>query len=195
MIPRAFYDREPAITIRQYAPYLVAEVTVEGKENMREALSDGFRQVLLQSIQSCFLRCHAKDVHAFRGVGAQAMGHAALEMRAGMHLCWGEFQNMHELVPIFDPILLRGCWTALHGKAREQENCACAEEVMGFNAQVANYIFGNNEDKGEGSSEKIQMTSPVISSAEAEDFRSMKGGPGEKIAMTSPVGTDMQGGK
>jgi hypothetical protein len=62
---------------------------------------------------------------------------------------------------------------------------------------VANYIFGNNlAEKGEGGSEKISMTSPVISSAEAQDdFRSMKGGPGEKIAMTSPVGTDMQGGK
>lgn len=41
---RSFYDREAAITIRQYAPYLVAEVTAEGK-NMREAISDGFRQV------------------------------------------------------------------------------------------------------------------------------------------------------
>ena len=43
---RSFYDREPAITIRQYAPYLVAEVTAEGKD-MREAISDGFRQVRL----------------------------------------------------------------------------------------------------------------------------------------------------
>ena len=42
---RAFYDREPAITLRKYASYLVAEVTIEGKENMRDALSDGFRQV------------------------------------------------------------------------------------------------------------------------------------------------------
>jgi hypothetical protein len=49
---RAFYDREPAITIRQYAPYLVAEVTVEGNKNMEEAISDGFRQASLHQEHS-----------------------------------------------------------------------------------------------------------------------------------------------
>ena len=40
---RAFYDRAPAVTLRKYAPYLVAEVTAEGR-TMKEAISDGFRQ-------------------------------------------------------------------------------------------------------------------------------------------------------
>ena len=40
---RAFYDRAPAVTLRKYAPYLVAEVTAEGS-TMKEAISDGFRQ-------------------------------------------------------------------------------------------------------------------------------------------------------
>ena len=57
-------------------------------------------------------------------------------------------------------------------------------------AQVANYIFGNNEGGKDG--EKIAMTSPV---GIEEDFRSMKGGDGEKIAMTSPVTTAMDGKK
>ena len=60
---------------------------------------------------------------------------------------------------------------------------------------MANYIFGNNLAKGAAGSEKIAMTSPVVSEQQEKDFRSMKGGDGEKIAMTSPVGTDMQGSK
>ena len=40
---RAFYDRAPAITLRKYAPYIIAEVTAEGN-SMKEAISDGFRQ-------------------------------------------------------------------------------------------------------------------------------------------------------
>ena len=40
---RALYDRAPAITLRKYAPYLVAEVNAEGG-TMKEAISDGFRQ-------------------------------------------------------------------------------------------------------------------------------------------------------
>ena len=41
---RAVYDRAPAFEIREYDPYVVAEVTVE-ESSMREALSKGFRQV------------------------------------------------------------------------------------------------------------------------------------------------------
>ena len=61
---RAFYDREPAITIRKYAFYLVAEVTIEGKENMRDALSDGFRQVWLDRL--CTLM--SLDLHTWSHV-------------------------------------------------------------------------------------------------------------------------------
>ncbi|CAL5219370.1 g1190 [Coccomyxa viridis] len=41
---RALYDRAPAITLRKYAPYLVAEVNADGS-TMKDAISDGFRQV------------------------------------------------------------------------------------------------------------------------------------------------------
>lgn len=41
---RAFYDRSLAISIREYSPYLVAEVTVEG-EDLKDASSKGFKQV------------------------------------------------------------------------------------------------------------------------------------------------------
>ena len=35
---------EPVVQLRKYSPYLVAEVTVES-DNLREALSSGFKQV------------------------------------------------------------------------------------------------------------------------------------------------------
>ncbi|KAK9819661.1 hypothetical protein WJX72_000877 [[Myrmecia] bisecta] len=41
---RRLWWAQPAAEIRQYAPYLIAEVTVEGT-NMTEALSQGFRQI------------------------------------------------------------------------------------------------------------------------------------------------------
>lgn len=41
---KAFYDRSLAISIREYSPYLVAEVTVEG-EDLKDASSKGFKQV------------------------------------------------------------------------------------------------------------------------------------------------------
>lgn len=39
---------EPVVQLRRYAPYLVAEVTVES-DTMREALTSGFKQVILSS--------------------------------------------------------------------------------------------------------------------------------------------------
>jgi len=43
---RAFYDRALAIDVREYAPYVVAEVTVNA-DSMKDANSKGFRQVPL----------------------------------------------------------------------------------------------------------------------------------------------------
>ena len=89
------------------------------------------------------------------------------------------------------PVLCVGALFSCSHMCRAEDFRGCVAD------QVAHFIFGGNAGKtdGFGSSEKISMTSPVISKSEAEDFRSMKGGSGEKIAMTSPVGTDMQGGK
>ena len=41
---RSFYDRALAIDVREYAPYVVAEVTVSA-DSMKDANSKGFRQV------------------------------------------------------------------------------------------------------------------------------------------------------
>lgn len=41
---RAFYDRALAIDVREYAPYVVAEVTVNA-DSMKDANSKGFRQI------------------------------------------------------------------------------------------------------------------------------------------------------
>merc|ERR1712130_256584 len=43
-LTRAFYDRALAIDVREYASYVIAEVTVTA-ETMKEANSKGFRQV------------------------------------------------------------------------------------------------------------------------------------------------------
>jgi hypothetical protein len=41
---RSFYDRALAIDVREYDPYVIAEVTVSGS-TMKEATSKGFSQV------------------------------------------------------------------------------------------------------------------------------------------------------
>ena len=48
---------EPVVQLRQYAPYLVAEVTVES-DTLREALTSGFKQVtpaksIIQLYKAC----------------------------------------------------------------------------------------------------------------------------------------------
>ncbi len=43
---------EPVVQLRQYSPYLVAEVTVES-DNLREALRSGFKQVCADALD-----CH-----------------------------------------------------------------------------------------------------------------------------------------
>lgn len=42
---KGFWTGKHLAELRQYAPYVVAEVEVEQKENMRQAMSSGFRQV------------------------------------------------------------------------------------------------------------------------------------------------------
>lgn len=51
LLCRAFYDRALAIDVREYSPFIVAEVTVEGKD-MKEATGKGFRQVKEQALQT-----------------------------------------------------------------------------------------------------------------------------------------------
>ncbi|KAK9846423.1 hypothetical protein WJX81_003525 [Elliptochloris bilobata] len=58
--------------------------------------------------------------------------------------------------------------------------------------QVAGFIFGKNKPAaGNGASETVAMTSPVVLEEREDNKRIHKGG-GEKIAMTSPVATDMR---
>ncbi len=49
---RRLWYVEPVVQLRQYSPYLVAEVTVES-ENLREALRSGFKQVCADALD-----CH-----------------------------------------------------------------------------------------------------------------------------------------
>ena len=49
---RAFYDRDAALEVREYDPFVVAEVTIDSQE-MKDALSTGFRAV---SPQHCAYR-------------------------------------------------------------------------------------------------------------------------------------------
>ena len=51
-ICRSFYDRALAIDIREYSPYLIAEVTVEGKD-LKDAIGKGFKQVCTGQSMGC----------------------------------------------------------------------------------------------------------------------------------------------
>lgn len=65
---RSFYDRALAIDVREYSPYIIAEVSVEGK-NLKEAIGKGFKQVWIRispwaAISVCSgskLRCPIQD--------------------------------------------------------------------------------------------------------------------------------------
>lgn len=63
---------EPVVQLRRYAPYLVAEVTVES-DTLREALTSGFKQVMpAKSIIQC--TWHARKLKSSQEVCHDAGG-------------------------------------------------------------------------------------------------------------------------
>ena len=52
---------EPVVQLRRYAPYLVAEVTVES-DTLREALTSGFKQVTLAKSTSQWYKAYKGTV-------------------------------------------------------------------------------------------------------------------------------------
>lgn len=54
---RSFYDRAPAISVREYNPYVIAEVVVTA-DSMKDANSEGFRKVISEVTKdlTCTLR-------------------------------------------------------------------------------------------------------------------------------------------
>ena len=48
VVCRSFYDKAPAIGVREYDPYVIAEVVVTA-DSMKDANSEGFRKVTPQT--------------------------------------------------------------------------------------------------------------------------------------------------
>lgn len=65
---------EPVVQLRRYAPYLVAEVTVES-DTLREALTSGFKQVMLPKTILCLWgNCNDHSKHVVMKVAGFIFG-------------------------------------------------------------------------------------------------------------------------
>lgn len=64
---------EPVVQLRQYAPYLVAEVTVES-DTLREALTSGFKQVMPTNLTTICAICSDHSKHVMMKVAGFIFG-------------------------------------------------------------------------------------------------------------------------